>query len=140
MNARFEGKVAIVTGAGCVGPGWGNGRAISVRLAEEGFGEEEIERILQAVPVATHNQRGLGTLHIGVPEGVELNVEASTLLAIGLYRRQMQLAEQRAESERLQQINAASVFTGPSVPAPSADQALPFQRAILLAGAPPAWV
>jgi PAS domain-containing protein len=36
---------------------------------------------------------------------------AITLLAIGLYRRQMQLAEQRAESERLQQINAASVFT-----------------------------
>src|SRR5262245_34628739 len=33
---RFEGKVAIVTGAGCVGPGWGNGRAIAVRLAEEG--------------------------------------------------------------------------------------------------------
>ena len=25
----------------------------------------EIERILDAVPVATHNQRGLGTLHIG---------------------------------------------------------------------------
>jgi PAS domain-containing protein len=36
---------------------------------------------------------------------------AITLLATGLYRRQMQLAEQRAESERLQQINAASVFT-----------------------------
>lgn len=33
---RFQGKVAIVTGAGCVGPGWGNGRAIAVRLAEEG--------------------------------------------------------------------------------------------------------
>lgn len=33
---RFENKVAIVTGAGCVGPGWGNGRAIAVRLAEEG--------------------------------------------------------------------------------------------------------
>ena len=28
----------------------------------------EIERILEAVPVATHNQRGLGTLHIGCPE------------------------------------------------------------------------
>ena len=27
----------------------------------------EIERILEAVPVATHNQRGLGTLHIGCP-------------------------------------------------------------------------
>ncbi len=36
MTRRFEGKVAIVTGAGCVGPGWGNGRAIAVRLAEEG--------------------------------------------------------------------------------------------------------
>jgi NAD(P)-dependent dehydrogenase (short-subunit alcohol dehydrogenase family) len=33
---RFKDKVAIVTGAGCVGPGWGNGRAIAVRLAEEG--------------------------------------------------------------------------------------------------------
>lgn len=33
---RFEGKVAIVTGAGCVGAGWGNGRAAAVRLAEEG--------------------------------------------------------------------------------------------------------
>ena len=33
---RFDGKVAIVTGAGCVGPGWGNGRATAVRFAEEG--------------------------------------------------------------------------------------------------------
>jgi len=33
---RFAGKVAIVTGAGCVGEGWGNGRAVAVRLAEEG--------------------------------------------------------------------------------------------------------
>ncbi len=36
MNPRFKDKVAIVTGAGCVGAGWGNGRAIAVRLAEEG--------------------------------------------------------------------------------------------------------
>ena len=35
MN-RFQDRVAIVTGAGSVGPGWGNGRAIAVRLAEEG--------------------------------------------------------------------------------------------------------
>ena len=33
---RFEDQVAIVTGAGCVGAGWGNGRAMAVRLAEEG--------------------------------------------------------------------------------------------------------
>jgi NAD(P)-dependent dehydrogenase (short-subunit alcohol dehydrogenase family) len=36
MSQRFVGKVAIVTGAGCVGPGWGNGRAIAVGLAREG--------------------------------------------------------------------------------------------------------
>jgi NAD(P)-dependent dehydrogenase (short-subunit alcohol dehydrogenase family) len=36
MSLRFENKIAIVTGAGCVGAGWGNGRAIAVRLAEEG--------------------------------------------------------------------------------------------------------
>ena len=34
---RLEGKVAIVTGAGCVGPGWGNGRATAYRFAQEGF-------------------------------------------------------------------------------------------------------
>ncbi|WP_212524078.1 SDR family NAD(P)-dependent oxidoreductase [Actibacterium sp. MT2.3-13A] len=36
MAGRLQGKVAIVTGAGCVGPGWGNGRATCVRFAEEG--------------------------------------------------------------------------------------------------------
>ena len=36
MAGRLEGRVAIVTGAGCVGPGWGNGRATAVRFAEEG--------------------------------------------------------------------------------------------------------
>ena len=32
---RFESKVAIVTGAGCVGSGWGNGRAMAVQLVQE---------------------------------------------------------------------------------------------------------
>ena len=36
MSARLEGKVAIVAGAGSVGPGWGNGRAIAFRFAQEG--------------------------------------------------------------------------------------------------------
>src|SRR6516162_5522085 len=34
-------------------------------LESQGFDDEDIEKILDAVPVATHNQRGLGTLHIG---------------------------------------------------------------------------
>ena len=35
MN-RLDGKVAIVTGAGCVGSGWGNGRATAALLARDG--------------------------------------------------------------------------------------------------------
>ncbi len=52
------------------------------RLEEEGFDADEIERILEAVPVATHNQRGLGTLHIGCPETCDEDIDARELLAI----------------------------------------------------------
>jgi GTP cyclohydrolase IV len=37
----------------------------SDRLLEAGFDAGDVERILQLVPLATHNQRGLGTLYIG---------------------------------------------------------------------------
>ncbi len=36
MGTRLQGKVALVTGAGSVGPGWGNGRAAAVLFAREG--------------------------------------------------------------------------------------------------------
>jgi GTP cyclohydrolase IV len=52
------------------------------RLENEGFDSDEIERILDAVPIATHNQRGLGTLHVGCTELCEDEIDASTLLAI----------------------------------------------------------
>lgn len=49
MAGRLEGKIAIVTGAGCVGPGWGNGRATCVRFAEEGARIFAIDR--EAAPM-----------------------------------------------------------------------------------------
>ena len=52
------------------------------RLLEDGFSEDEIGRIFEAVPVATHNQRGLGTLHIGCPEDCENDIDAQILLEI----------------------------------------------------------
>jgi GTP cyclohydrolase IV len=52
------------------------------RLAADGFTDDEIARILDAVPVATHNQRGLGTLHLGLPEDCATEVDAAQLLAI----------------------------------------------------------
>jgi GTP cyclohydrolase IV len=52
------------------------------RLAADGFTEAEIERILERVPVATHNQRGLGTLHIGCLEDCQAEIDAKALLQI----------------------------------------------------------
>jgi NAD(P)-dependent dehydrogenase (short-subunit alcohol dehydrogenase family) len=36
MPRRVEGKVALIVGAGCIGSGWGNGRAAAVLFAREG--------------------------------------------------------------------------------------------------------
>ena len=36
MGERLKGKVALVTGAGSIGPGWGNGKATAVLFAREG--------------------------------------------------------------------------------------------------------
>ncbi|MGH2855971.1 MAG: GTP cyclohydrolase MptA [Solirubrobacteraceae bacterium] len=52
------------------------------RLTEDGFTDTEIERILDAVPVATHNQRGLGTLYVGCPEHCDEEVDAAALVQI----------------------------------------------------------
>ena len=45
------------------------GRA-SERLLEAGFDDGDVERILELVPLATHNQRGRGTLYVGTQAGV----------------------------------------------------------------------
>jgi MptA/FolE2 family GTP cyclohydrolase len=46
------------------------GRA-SERLLDAGFGEDDVERILELVPLATHNQRGRGTLLVGTEASVD---------------------------------------------------------------------
>jgi GTP cyclohydrolase I/GTP cyclohydrolase-4 len=48
------------------------GRATE-RLLDAGFGEADVERILELVPLATHNQRGRGTLYVGTAQ--ELDAE-----------------------------------------------------------------
>jgi GTP cyclohydrolase-4 len=40
------------------------------RLLEAGFGEGDVDRILELVPLATHNQRGRGTLYVGTDRAV----------------------------------------------------------------------
>ena len=36
MTGRLDGKIALVMGAGSIGPGWGNGKATAVLFAREG--------------------------------------------------------------------------------------------------------
>lgn len=49
MTGRLQGKVAIITGAGCVGPGWGNGRAAAFRFAQEGARIFAVDKNLDAM-------------------------------------------------------------------------------------------
>src|SRR5437667_349954 len=48
------------------------------RLAEAGFDDRDVERILELVPLATHNQRGRGTLYVGT----DAHVNAEELVTI----------------------------------------------------------
>jgi GTP cyclohydrolase-4 len=48
------------------------------RLLEAGFGETDVDRILELVPLATHNQRGRGTLYVGT----EQHINAEDLVEI----------------------------------------------------------
>src|SRR5919197_1423121 len=56
------------------------GRA-SERLLDAGFGEDDVDRILDLVPLATHNQRGRGTLYVGTEQPV--NAEALARIVEG---------------------------------------------------------
>jgi len=53
------------------------------RLLEAGFASGDIERIFELVPIATHNQRGRGTLYVGSDE--DLDAE----LLVGIVERSM---------------------------------------------------
>jgi GTP cyclohydrolase IV len=55
------------------------GRAAE-RLAEAGY--EDVERILDLVPLATHNQRGRGTLYVGTLTSTGRQLDANDLVAI----------------------------------------------------------
>ncbi|MGB8554399.1 MAG: SDR family NAD(P)-dependent oxidoreductase, partial [Pseudolabrys sp.] len=60
MSGRLQDRVAIVTGAGCIGPGWGNGRAIAVRFAEEGAKIFAADRDLASVGETLERTKAAG--------------------------------------------------------------------------------
>jgi NAD(P)-dependent dehydrogenase (short-subunit alcohol dehydrogenase family) len=48
MTRRLEGKIAMVMGAGCIGEGWGNGKATAVLFAREGATVVCVDRNLES--------------------------------------------------------------------------------------------
>ena len=61
---RIVGVEAVGINACPCAQGLVRGRA-SERLLDAGFDADDVERILELVPIATHNQRGRGTLYVG---------------------------------------------------------------------------
>jgi NAD(P)-dependent dehydrogenase (short-subunit alcohol dehydrogenase family) len=60
MPGRLDGKIAIVAGAGCVGPGWGNGRATAVIFAREGARVFAVDRDAEAMRETVERAREAG--------------------------------------------------------------------------------
>jgi len=60
MAGRLQDRVAIITGAGCVGPGWGNGRATAVLFAREGAKVFGVDRDTSAMAETVDRARELG--------------------------------------------------------------------------------
>lgn len=60
MSGRLQDRIAIVTGAGCVGPGWGNGRATAVRFAEEGARIFAVDRDLDHIAETVERVKAAG--------------------------------------------------------------------------------
>jgi NAD(P)-dependent dehydrogenase (short-subunit alcohol dehydrogenase family) len=60
MTGRLANRIALISGAGCVGPGWGNGRAMSVRFAEEGAKIFAVDRESQHLDETVERVRAIG--------------------------------------------------------------------------------
>ena len=79
MTGRLEGKVALVTGCGSVGAGWGNGKAISALFAKEGANVFGCDADLAAMEearreVATYGEFAVVQCDVSVAAEVEAAV------------------------------------------------------------------
>jgi GTP cyclohydrolase I/GTP cyclohydrolase-4 len=77
------------------------------RLAQDGFSANQIERIIERVPVATHNQRGLATLQIGCIEECVAEIDASTLLEIAEASMSSEIYELMKRSDEVEVVEKA---------------------------------
>ena len=85
MSGRLQDRVAIVTGAGSVGPGWGNGRATCVRFAEEGARIFAVDRNLEATAETVERVKAVGgdieVQHCDVTDSASIKAMVEACLA-----------------------------------------------------------
>ena len=86
MAGRLQDRVAIITGAGCVGPGWGNGRAAAVRFAEEGARIFAVDRDRAALDETLERTRAAGGEVVGYICDVTDTIEVGRMVRACLDR------------------------------------------------------
>jgi NAD(P)-dependent dehydrogenase (short-subunit alcohol dehydrogenase family) len=86
MSDRFAGKVALVLGAGSVGPGWGNGKATAVLLAREGAFVFGVDRSAPALAETAEIIAGEGGRFAGRPGDVTRAEEIGEIVAACMER------------------------------------------------------
>jgi GTP cyclohydrolase I/GTP cyclohydrolase-4 len=77
------------------------------RLAAQDFSPEQIDRVLESVPIATHNQRGLATLHIGCTEECASEIDAAALLEIAEASMSSEIYELMKRSDEVEVVEKA---------------------------------
>jgi len=86
MGERLQGKVALVTGAGSCGPGWGNGKATAVLFAREGARVFAVDRNLEAARETEAILRGEGSEGTAYAADVSVAAEVEAMVAACLER------------------------------------------------------
>src|SRR5918996_4270095 len=77
------------------------------RLAAKGLEPALIDDVLEAVPIATHNQRGIARLYVGRPEGSDVDVDARDLLRIAEQSMSSEIYELMKRSDELAVVEKA---------------------------------
>jgi GTP cyclohydrolase IV len=77
------------------------------RLLARDFSAEQIDAILESVPVATHNQRGLATLQIGCAEDCSAEIDATVLLEIAEGSMSSEIYELMKRSDEVEVVEKA---------------------------------
>ena len=125
MGERLKGKVAIVTGAGASGPGWGNGKATAVLFAREGarvFGVDVNGAAIAETKAIVDAEGGAFTAHVAdvtddravaalVARCVETYGRVDVLHNnVGIYEKGSVATRDRVYWDRVNAINTTSMF------------------------------